>query len=183
MINPCRNDKTRRRSWASGAGVFEKVHVREKPMEDKGIHRVCLCRRISTGSPPTAIKAVFPSWYWGAAQGPSRGRAHPAFRRTGEGRKLSCWLLFLSCSQFKIILVPQRHVWGRPTLIPFRVCLKTEPGWATGARVLQPRGSAAFRAGPPPVSLAGSPSSHSVCTLAGGEREGQGAVSPSQDGD
>ena len=94
-------------------------------MEDKGIHRVCLCRRISTGSPPAAIKAVFPSWYWGAARGPSRGRAHPAFRRTGEGRKLSCWLLFLSCSQFKIILVPQRHVWGRPTLIPFHVCLKT----------------------------------------------------------
>lgn len=62
-----------------GGWVFEKVHVWEKPMEDKGIHRVCLCGRISVGPPSPVIKAVFPSWYWEAGGGTTQGKCAPCF--------------------------------------------------------------------------------------------------------
>ena len=70
-------------------------------------------------------KGCFPILILGGQGGTVQRKCTPCFQADGMGRKLCCWLLFLSCSQFKITLVPKWHIWGWPILIPFSVSLKT----------------------------------------------------------
>lgn len=63
-------------------------------------------------------RLFLPSWY-GRGGYLRKGNVYSAFRQTGrEGRELFLCLLFVNCFPFKIILMPQWHIWGGPFKLP-----------------------------------------------------------------
>lgn len=128
-----RSNQQRKMIWGLlGVLNYEMVNARGKLIECKGyFSRLSLCSFKSVPSPVIALpgdeELLFFS-FMGKETTLQMEMYTLLLSRNGEDKMSLQCLLFLNGCQFKIILTPKWHSWGKHILIPFTHCKNNQDG-------------------------------------------------------